>query len=98
MSFDDDADALTLDKQWTGLAAAGPMRALIRWVHARPRDVNSRRDRSLAVGMPVHETCVEGDAMRRLRIGFATFVALAWMCSAAQAQPSFAGTWKLNLA
>lgn len=36
--------------------------------------------------------------MRRLRIGFATFVALAWMCSAAQAQPSFAGTWKLNLA
>jgi hypothetical protein len=36
--------------------------------------------------------------MRTLRIGFATFVALAFVSSTAHAQPSFAGTWKLNLA
>lgn len=36
--------------------------------------------------------------MRTLRIGFATLVAVAFVSSAAQAQPSFAGTWKLNLA
>jgi hypothetical protein len=40
----------------------------------------------------------EEDAMRTLRIGFATLVALACLGGAAQAQPSFAGTWKLNLA
>ncbi len=36
--------------------------------------------------------------MRRLRIGFAMFVALAYLSSTARAQPSFAGSWKLNLA
>jgi hypothetical protein len=36
--------------------------------------------------------------MRRLRVGFAIVVALAWVSTGAQAQPSFAGTWKLNLA
>jgi hypothetical protein len=35
--------------------------------------------------------------MTRLRIGCAVVVALACIASAAHAQPSFAGTWKLNL-
>ena len=36
--------------------------------------------------------------MRRLRTGLAIVVALGCLCSTVQAQPSFAGTWKLNLA
>ncbi len=36
--------------------------------------------------------------MSRQRVVFAMFVALACLSSTAQAQPSFAGTWKLNLA
>jgi hypothetical protein len=40
----------------------------------------------------------EGGSMRTLRVGFALLVALACESAATQAQPSFAGTWKLNLA
>jgi hypothetical protein len=36
--------------------------------------------------------------MKTIRIGLATLFALAYVSSTAQAQPSFAGTWKLNLA
>jgi hypothetical protein len=36
--------------------------------------------------------------MRRLRVGFVVFVAVGCVCSATPAQPSFTGTWKLNLA
>jgi hypothetical protein len=36
--------------------------------------------------------------MRRLRIVSAMVVALTWGAGGVQAQPSFAGTWKLNLA
>ena len=36
--------------------------------------------------------------MRRLCVGVASVLALAWFCGTAAAQSSFAGTWKLNLA
>ena len=36
--------------------------------------------------------------MKTLRIGFALVIASVWASAAAQAPPSFAGTWKLNLA